>query len=126
MRMFNSDGSEAEMCGNANKNVIRVETLAGIKVLELTVQDGKAKLVKVDMGEPILKPENIPVNSKEFKVTCVSMGNPHAVSYVKNVDIFPLEKIGSKKNKCRVCGSDRQNHPENAGLGKRRGGWHRC
>jgi len=46
-----------------NKNVIRVETLAGIKVLELTVQDGKAKLVKVDMGEPILKPENIPVNS---------------------------------------------------------------
>jgi len=64
MRMFNSDGSEAEMCGNAircvgkyvfdrgmtNKNVIRVETLAGIKVLELTVQDGKAKLVKVDMG----------------------------------------------------------------------------
>lgn len=124
MRMFNSDGSEAEMCGNAircvgkyvfdrgmtNKNVIRVETLAGIKVLELTVQDGKAKLVKVDMGEPILKPENIPVNSdkeifrtepveidgKEFKVTCVSMGNPHAVSYVKNVDIFPLEKIGPK------------------------------
>lgn len=124
MRIFNSDGSEAEMCGNAircvgkyvfdrgmtNKNVIRVETLAGIKVLELTVQDGKAKLVKVDMGEPILKPENIPVNSdkeifrtepveidgKEFKVTCVSMGNPHAVSYVKNVDIFPLEKIGPK------------------------------
>jgi len=124
MRMFNSDGSEAEMCGNAircvgkyvfdrgmtNKNVIRVETLAGIKVLELTVQDGKAKLVIVDMGEPILKPENIPVNSdkeifrtepveidgKEFKVTCVSMGNPHAVSYVKNVDIFPLEKIGPK------------------------------
>jgi len=96
--------------GMTNKNVIRVETLAGIKVLELTVQDGKAKLVKVDMGEPILKPENIPVNSdkeifrtepveidgKEFKVTCVSMGNPHAVSYVKNVDIFPLEKIGPK------------------------------
>ncbi|HHV28754.1 diaminopimelate epimerase [Acetivibrio mesophilus] len=124
MRMFNSDGSEAEMCGNAircvgkyvfdngmtEKNVITIETLAGIKVLQLIMQDGKMELVKVDMGEPILNPENIPVLSdkeifkvepvsvdgREYKVTCVSMGNPHAVTYVENVDVFPLEQIGPK------------------------------
>jgi diaminopimelate epimerase len=124
MRMFNSDGSEAEMCGNAircvgkyvydnkmtNKNVVTIETLAGIKVLELFMQDNEVKLVKVDMGEPILKPENIPVSSgkeifksepvevdgREFRVTCVSMGNPHAVSYIDDVDVFPLEQIGPK------------------------------
>lgn len=124
MRMFNSDGSEAEMCGNAircvgkfvydngltDKNVVKVETLAGIKVLELTVKDRKVELVRVDMGEPILEPKNVPVLSdkelfkaepvtvdgKEFKVTCVSMGNPHAVAYVDSVDSFPLEQIGPK------------------------------
>ena len=124
MRMFNSDGSEAEMCGNAircvgkyvydneltQKSVIKVETLAGIKTLEMTVKDNKVELVKVDMGEPILEPSRIPVNSDkdlfvaqpvviegiEFKVTCVSMGNPHAVSYVDDVEKFPLEVIGPK------------------------------
>lgn len=124
MRMFNSDGSEAEMCGNAircvgkyvydngltQKSVIKVETLAGTKILDMTVEDNKVELVKVDMGEPVLEPSRIPVNSDkdlfaaqpviidgiEFKVTCVSMGNPHAVSYVEDVEKFPLEVIGPK------------------------------
>ncbi len=124
MRMFNSDGSEAEMCGNAircvgkyvydngltQKTVIKVETLAGVKVLDMVLKDNKVETVTVDMGEPVLEPANIPVNSnkdmfisepvvidgKEFKVTCVSMGNPHAVAYVDDVDNFPLEIIGPK------------------------------
>ncbi|ANX00894.1 diaminopimelate epimerase [Thermoclostridium stercorarium] len=123
MRMFNSDGSEAEMCGNAircvgkyvydnrmtDKKTVTVETLAGIKVLELfTGKDGKVESVKVDMGEPMLNPRDIPVDSGKEKfinepvkiggevyhVTCVSMGNPHAVTFVGNVKDFPLEKIG--------------------------------
>lgn len=124
MRMFNSDGSEAEMCGNAircvgkyvydnamtDKSTIKIETLAGIKVLEMTVKDNKVVLVKVDMGEPILEPKNIPVKSEKehfisepvlvngetYKVTCVSMGNPHAVTYVDDVLKFPLETVGPK------------------------------
>lgn len=124
MRMFNSDGSEAEMCGNASRCVgkyvydygltgsktVSIETLAGIKVLELSLNDGKVALVRVDMGEPILKPRDIPVNSdkdifkaepvtildRTFNVTCVSMGNPHAVSYIDDVDNFPLEVYGPK------------------------------
>lgn len=124
MRMFNSDGSEAEMCGNAIRCVgkyvydngftaktgISVETLAGIKMLDMTVEEGKVTLVKVDMGEPVLYPPDIPVKSnkekfvsepveidgKEYKVTCVSMGNPHAVTYVDDVMNFPLEKTGPK------------------------------
>jgi len=124
MRMFNSDGSEAEMCGNAvrcvgkyvydngmtEKTTVKIETLAGIKILELTVENKQVKLVKVDMGEPILKPKDIPVKSekdlfvsekvtvegKEYNVTCVSMGNPHAVTYVDDVSNFPLEVVGPK------------------------------
>ncbi|MCX8128684.1 MAG: diaminopimelate epimerase [Clostridia bacterium] len=124
MRMFNSDGSEAEMCGNAircvgkfvydnglsKKKTINIETLAGIKILDLTVENEKVVLVKVDMGEPILKPNDIPVksekdmfvsesvsiNGEEYKVTCVSMGNPHAVTYVEDVLKFPLEAVGPK------------------------------
>lgn len=124
MRMFNSDGSEAEMCGNAircvgkyvydngltDKKTVTIETLAGIKVLELTVEDGKVVRVRVDMGEPILEPQKIPVNSEKerfiaepvtvagetYKVTCVSMGNPHAVAYVEDVEKFPLEVVGPK------------------------------
>jgi len=124
MRMFNSDGSEAEMCGNAircvgkyvydngftNKTTIKVQTLAGIKVLELNVQNGKVALVRVDMGEPILEPQRIPVKSdldrfiakpvyldgKTYSVTCVSIGNPHAVTYVEDVSKFPIEQIGPK------------------------------
>jgi len=124
MQMFNSDGSEAEMCGNAircvgkyvydngftNKKSIKIETLAGIKVLELNVQNDKVTLVKVDMGEPILDPERIPVKSElsrfvaqpilvsgmRFSVTCVSMGNPHAIIFVEDVSVIPLEQIGPK------------------------------
>lgn len=123
MRMFNSDGSEAEMCGNAircvgkyvydngltRRKTVTVETLAGIKVLELFPgKDQKIELVKVDMGEPVLNPRDIPVYSslerfigepvtiggEEYRVTCVSMGNPHAVTFVQNVRDFPVEKIG--------------------------------
>ncbi|MCI8353098.1 MAG: diaminopimelate epimerase [Clostridia bacterium] len=123
MRMFNADGTEAEMCGNGircvgkfvhdkgltGKNNLKIETLAGIKVLNLNIVSGKVETVEVDMGEPILEPENIPVISKEnpvkdleitvldktFKFTCVSMGNPHAITKVENVEEFDVEKYGS-------------------------------
>ena len=122
MRMFNSDGSEAEMCGNGircvgkfvydkgltSKTEVTIETLAGIKVLQLNVKKGKVETVRVDMGEPILEPKKIPVISnevpvknlklkavdKEFSFTCVSMGNPHAITIVNNVEEFDVEKYG--------------------------------
>ena len=122
MRMFNSDGSEAEMCGNGircvgkfvydkgltQKTEVTIETLAGIKTLQLNVKNGKVETVKVDMGEPILEPKEIPVISeekpvknlklkaedKEFVFTCVSMGNPHAITIVDNTKEFDVEKYG--------------------------------
>ena len=123
MRMFNSkDGSEGEMCGNAircvgkyvydngmtDKEVLRIETLAGIKVLELNVSEGAVDTVRVDMGEPILRPRDIPMDSDgetfiagaitteaaSYSATCVSMGNPHAVVYVDSVDGLEIEKEG--------------------------------
>ena len=123
MQMFNSDGTEAEMCGNGircvgkfvydkkmtDKDVITIETLAGIKTLRLTIKNGKVEKARVDMGEPILEPGKIPVISKEmlvknlnlnlidreFKFTCVSMGNPHAVTFIdEDVKDFELEKYG--------------------------------
>ncbi|HBC84984.1 MAG TPA: diaminopimelate epimerase [Clostridiales bacterium] len=122
MRMFNYDGSEAEMCGNGircvgkfvydkgltNKENITVETLAGIKKLNFNIKEGKVQTVEVDMGEPILEAENIPVISsespvknlkiqledKEFIFTCVSMGNPHAITIVDDVKNFNIEKYG--------------------------------
>ncbi len=122
MRMFNQDGSEAEMCGNGircvgkfvydkaltNKETVTIETLAGIKTLNLNVRDGKVKTVRVDMGEPILEPEEIPVISKEkpvknlkrkvlgkeFTLSCVSMGNPHAITIVENTEEFDIETYG--------------------------------
>lgn len=124
MRMFNSDGSESEMCGNAtrciakyvyeygltNKTTVSLETLGGIKILQMYLKEGKVDKVRVDMGEPILEPDKIPVVSSkerfisesvdvdgiEYKMTCVSMGNPHAVIYVDDVDNLPIEKIGPK------------------------------
>ena len=122
MKMFNSDGTEAEMCGNGircvgkyvydkgltNKNKITIETLSGIKKLNLIIKDNKVDMVSVDMGIPILKAEDIPVisneypvknliiysNNKKFKFTCISMGNPHAVTIVDDVDSFDVEKYG--------------------------------
>ena len=122
MRMFNSDGSEAEMCGNGircvgkfvydkrltNKTTVKIETLAGIKTLILNTKDGKVETARVDMGEPILEAEKIPVISteepvknleleaenKKFKFTCVSMGNPHAITIVENTKEFEVEKYG--------------------------------
>lgn len=125
MEMYNADGSRGEMCGNGIRCVakyvydygltdqtsISVETLGGIKYLDLTVKDGKAVLVKVDMGKPELSPEKIPVVSagekvvdepidvdgQNYRMTCVSMGNPHAVVYVDcDVREFSLEEIGPK------------------------------
>lgn len=124
MRMFNSDGSEAEMCGNGircvgkfvydkaltNKNIVTIETLAGVKILNLNISNGKVKTVKVDMGEPILEPKKIPVLSEKrpvkdiiiqvenetFNFTCVSMGNPHAITIIKDIEKFDIKKYGSK------------------------------
>ena len=111
------------MCGNGircvgkyvydnkmtNKEVITIETLAGIKVLEMNISKAKVQTVKVDMGEPILSPKKIPMDSdldrfinkpieildKIFNITGVSMGNPHAIAYIDDVDSFDLEKYGS-------------------------------
>lgn len=122
MDMYNADGSQAEMCGNGIRCVgkyvydygltdrkrISVETLAGIKYLDLTVENDKVTLVTVDMGMPILQAAEIPVisnqeraidvpivvNDCEYRMTCISMGNPHAVVFVDNVQEFPLEAVG--------------------------------
>jgi diaminopimelate epimerase len=116
MKIFNSDGSEVEMCGNgircfakyiwdrgiSVKDTLSVETAAGV------IRPERAgDMVKVDMGEPVLQARQIPVNldgviknypliidGKEFKITCVSMGNPHAVIFVDNVDGFDVKRYG--------------------------------
>ena len=124
MRIFNEDGSEAKMCGNgircvakfvydygivpAEKITVAIDTLSGVKTIDLTVENGKAIAAKVDMGAPILKPADIPMNfdgeivvdqplevdGTPWKVTAVSMGNPHCVTFVDDVDSLDLEKIG--------------------------------
>lgn len=122
MRMFNYDGTEAEMCGNGircvgkfvydkgltKKDNITVETLAGIKKLKFNIKEENVETVEVDMGEPILEPDKVPVISEEaivknlkikareneFKFTCVSMGNPHAITIVDNTKDFNIEKYG--------------------------------
>ena len=94
--------------GLTKNQTITIETLAGIKTLRLNVKKGKVETVQVDMGEPILEPNKIPVISNEkivrnleievfdktFKFTCVSMGNPHAITYVENVENFEIKKYG--------------------------------
>ncbi len=123
MRIFNADGSEAEMCGNgirclakytydhklSRSNPMRVETQAGIKTIDLDVTDDDTVVsASVDMGAPVLDPSQIPVSIPRdrvvdspiriarhaFRMTCVSMGNPHAVIYVDDVDAVPLEQVG--------------------------------
>ena len=126
MRMFNIDGSEGKMCGNAircvgkyladndivNKDTVTIETLSGIKTLELTKKGNKVVSAKVDMGKAELVPENIPVcvdgkhdklisypleiDGVEYKITCVSMGNPHCVVFCDDVSKIDLEKLGPK------------------------------
>lgn len=132
MDMYNADGSRGKMCGNGircvakyvydhgltNKTEITVDTQAGIKTLQLTVCDGKVSKVRVDMGEPVLIPQEIPVKASvlgladdrreaivaqpftvansSYDITCVSMGNPHCITFIdENVRSFPLEAIGS-------------------------------
>lgn len=129
MRMFNADGSEGNMCGNAtrcigkyvydnhltDKTEITLETRSGIKYLTLYPENGKVQTVLVDMGKAILNPASIPmkaegeefiskpveVNGKNVNITAVSMGNPHAVTFVDDVESLDLEKIGP----------DYENHP---------------
>ncbi len=123
MDMYNADGSRGAMCGNGircvgkyvydrgmiDREEISIDTLAGIKYLKLTVRDGKVEQVRVNMGAPVLKPQEIPIIAeqepvvrepievcgKTWKITCVSMGNPHAVIFIDTpVKEFPLEQIG--------------------------------
>lgn len=124
MGMYNADGSEGAMCGNGvrciakyvydygltDKTSISLETKAGIKYLDLTVEAGKVTMVKVNMGHPVLAADEIPVVSekgkvidepiivdgKEYHMTAVSMGNPHAVVFVEDTENLKLEDIGPK------------------------------
>ncbi len=122
MAMYNADGSEGSMCGNGircvakyvydhgmtDRTSISVETKSGIKQLELTVEDGAVSMVRVDMGAPIFDPAQIPVLSENdcvvdepikvggdtYHMTCVSMGNPHAVVFVDDTASFPVDEVG--------------------------------
>ena len=125
MDMYNADGSRSEMCGNGvrcvakyvydygltDKTEVDIETGAGIKHIVLTIKDGKVEKARVDMGEPILKPELVPVkgegdklvnepflvDGQQYRMTCVSMGNPHAVVFLdEDVKELDIEKIGPK------------------------------
>ncbi len=122
MVMYNADGTQSQMCGNGvrcvgkyihdkgltDKEIVTVETLGGIKVLELHLKDGMVDTITVDMGEPELVPERIPVKTdaaifkeqpvevlgKTYLVTAVSMGNPHGVTFIENTTELDLEAIG--------------------------------
>ena len=122
MEMYNADGSNSAMCGNGircvakyvydygltDKTEVDVETAAGIKHIVLTIKDGKVEKACVDMGEPILKPELVPVvgegdmlvdepilvDGEEYHMTCVSMGNPHAIVYMDDVKNLDIDKVG--------------------------------
>ena len=122
MRMFNADGSEGSMCGNAircvakylfdegivTKNVMSVETLSGVRELCLSIDNGLVSAVRVDMGPAKLDPADIPVRlpgesvinrnvaigCHEYEITCVSMGNPHAVVFRKDLDSLDLGELG--------------------------------
>ncbi len=122
MQMFNADGSEGEMCGNGircvgkyvfdkgltKSDTVSISTKAGIKTLKLKIRDDKVYAVRVDMGEPAFAPEKIParftgdkivsepveIDGKSYKITCVSMGNPHCVVFTDDVDGLDLIKLG--------------------------------
>lgn len=120
MDLYNADGSRAMMCGNGircvgkyvyergicRRDVLKIDTLSGVKTLYLTEENGIVTAVKVNMGEPILEPAKIPTtlpshlkqkiqaNDTEYEVTAVSMGNPHSVIFTDEVEALNLEKIG--------------------------------
>ena len=130
MKMYNQDGSQAEMCGNGIRCVgkfvydkgltknkrIKIETLAGIKTLDMNIEDNKVQSITVNMGIPILQEDKIPciadeklenkynnekishvklrVIDRNFDFTCISMGNPHAITVIDDVDNFDIEKYG--------------------------------
>ena len=122
MVMYNADGSRAQMCGNGircvgkyvydrgltDKTEITVETLAGVRTLQLHTEGGRVSAVTVDMGQPVLQPDRIPVlaggstavnlpleaGGRSWEVTCLSMGNPHAVVFVPDPAALPLETLG--------------------------------
>lgn len=124
MRMFNPDGSEGEMCGNAlrsvgkyvydhgfiNKNNITIETLGGIQKLELFTKDGQAVNIRANIGEPRLSTKVIPVNTelpefieqpvtilnREFQLSALSWGNPHCVTFIDQVDDFDVARYGKE------------------------------
>jgi diaminopimelate epimerase len=123
MRIFNADGSEAEMCGNGircfakycyennivKKNELTVETLVGVKRTWLTVEDNTVTSIMVDMGVPTLERskipmlgrgtcinENLQVDVEQYKITCLSVGNPHCIIFIDKVDDFPVERVGPK------------------------------
>ena len=122
MDLYNADGSRAKMCGNgircvgryvyergiARREELRIDTLSGVKTLKLDTENGTVRSIEVDMDAPILVPEQIPVrlpgdravdvpievNGRTVRVTCVSMGNPHCVLFVDDVEKAPLESLG--------------------------------
>ena len=130
MDMYNSDGSRGKMCGNAIRCIgkyvfekgltrnerISIETLSGIKDLKLNLFSGKVKTVTVDMGAPSFAPLSLPVDlpgeevvlyplqigGQIYKITCVSMGNPHAVIFTERLDDLPLSTLGPLVQQCGV------------------------
>ncbi|MEM1602806.1 MAG: diaminopimelate epimerase [Candidatus Bathyarchaeia archaeon] len=123
MRIFNADGSEAEMCGNGirclakycyengivSRSAINIETLAGVKTVWLSIDKGRVKAATVDMGKPEFERSSIPVtgegefineelkvDGEVFRATCLSVGNPHCVIFVENIDSFPVEYYGPR------------------------------
>jgi diaminopimelate epimerase len=123
IRMFNPDGTEAEMCGNGircfvkfcyenkilKKKKLDVETLAGIRQTQLSTSNGEVKYVTVNMGKPSFDRYSIPmlgkgacineklkVDGETYAVTCLSLGNPHCVVFVDDVETFPVQRVGSK------------------------------
>jgi diaminopimelate epimerase len=128
MRIFNSDGTEAEMCGNGircfakycyekklflpNKKMLEVETVSGTKNVMIKAKRGKAEYIIVDMGSPIIEKEKnsvigkgkcvnekLVIDDETFKITCLSVGNPHCVIFVDDVEKYPVDIVGSKIEK---------------------------
>lgn len=136
MEMYNADGSRGNMCGNGircvakyvyehgltEKTQIRIDTLSGVKDLDLSVENGKVVRVRVNMGKPEFTAKNIPVVSENeqvvrqqiqvagntYEMTCVSMGNPHCVVYLADLDSLDMEKTGPAFE-CHPCFPDRIN-----------------